>query len=163
MATGKKAFSGKSQASLIGAIMHSEPPPISSAPADDPAWRTWQGPDVPLAKDADERFQTAYDVRLQLQWIVEGGSAAGLSALWSHPRGCERLPGLGRRGCDRRRVLASVAYLAALRKSSAPSASEVAILEGVLIIDFLESHSIRISAFERVLIPPAICASGCAC
>ena len=30
MATGKKAFEGKSHASLISAIMSSEPPPISS-------------------------------------------------------------------------------------------------------------------------------------
>src|SRR6185503_17839804 len=30
MATGKKAFTGKSQASLIGAILHTDPPPISS-------------------------------------------------------------------------------------------------------------------------------------
>src|SRR3970282_2986775 len=29
MATGKKAFEGKSQASLIGAIMTSEPPPLT--------------------------------------------------------------------------------------------------------------------------------------
>ena len=35
MLTGKKAFEGKSQASLIGAIMKAEPRPISHAPADD--------------------------------------------------------------------------------------------------------------------------------
>ena len=34
MATGKKAFSGTSQASLISAIMATEPPPISRAAAD---------------------------------------------------------------------------------------------------------------------------------
>src|SRR5262245_26284516 len=38
MATGKKAFSGTSQASLIGAIMNSAPPPVSSiAPLSPPA------------------------------------------------------------------------------------------------------------------------------
>ena len=31
MVTGKKAFEGKSQASLIGAIMHAEPPPMSTS------------------------------------------------------------------------------------------------------------------------------------
>jgi Tol biopolymer transport system component len=79
MATGQKAFSGKTQASLIGAIMHSEPPSISSAkpmtpPVLDRVVRTC------LARDPDDRFQTAHDVRLQLQWIAEGGSAIGLPA-----------------------------------------------------------------------------------
>jgi serine/threonine protein kinase len=79
MATGKKPFSGKSQASLMGAIMHSEPPSVSSArpmtpPALDRVVKTC------LAKDPDDRFQTAHDVRLQLQWIEEGGSAVGLPA-----------------------------------------------------------------------------------
>ena len=33
-----------------------------------------------LAKDPDERWQTAHDVKLQLQWIAEGGSQAGIPA-----------------------------------------------------------------------------------
>jgi len=79
MATGRKAFSGKSQASLISSIMGSEPPAISSvAPMTPPAFdrvvRTC------LAKDADDRWQTAHDVMLELKWVAEGGSAAGLPA-----------------------------------------------------------------------------------
>jgi len=79
MATGQKAFSGRSQASLIGAIMHTEPPPVSTVqpmtpPALDRVVKTC------LAKDAEDRFQTAHDVKLQLQWIVEGGSLVGLPA-----------------------------------------------------------------------------------
>jgi serine/threonine protein kinase/Tol biopolymer transport system component len=79
MATAQKAFSGNSQASLIVAIMHSESPSISSAkpmtpPALDRVVKTC------LAKDPDDRFQTAHDVKLQLQWIAEGGSAVGLPA-----------------------------------------------------------------------------------
>jgi eukaryotic-like serine/threonine-protein kinase len=31
-----------------------------------------------LAKDPDERFQTAHDVKLQLKWIAEGGSQSGV-------------------------------------------------------------------------------------
>ena len=62
MATGKKAFSGNSQASLIGAIMHSTPPPVSSVatltpPALDRVISTC------LAKDPKERWHTAHDVR----------------------------------------------------------------------------------------------------
>ena len=33
-----------------------------------------------LAKDPEDRFQTAHDVKLQLEWIAEGGSQAGLPA-----------------------------------------------------------------------------------
>jgi Tol biopolymer transport system component len=79
MATGQKAFSGKSQASLISSIMGSQPPAIStispmSPPAFDRVVRTC------LAKDPDDRWQTAHDVMLELKWVAEGGSAAGLPA-----------------------------------------------------------------------------------
>jgi Tol biopolymer transport system component len=33
-----------------------------------------------LTKDPDERIQTAHDVKLELQWIAEGGSQAGVPA-----------------------------------------------------------------------------------
>ncbi len=79
MATGQKAFQGKSQASLIGSILKDEPPAVSSLapmtpPALDRVIKTC------LAKDAENRFQTAHDVKLQLQWIAEGGSQAGVPA-----------------------------------------------------------------------------------
>jgi eukaryotic-like serine/threonine-protein kinase len=79
MATGRKAFSGKSQASLISSIMGSEPPAVSTiAPMTPPAFdrvvRTC------LAKDPDDRWQTAHDVMLELKWVAEGGSAAGVLA-----------------------------------------------------------------------------------
>ena len=79
MLTGHKAFSGKSQASLIGSIMTSEPAPISSIqPMTPPAVdRLVKGC---LAKEPEHRWSTAHDVMLQLQWIAEGGSAAGLPA-----------------------------------------------------------------------------------
>ena len=74
MATGKKAFSGRSQASLISSIMGSEPAPVSTiAPTTPPAFdrvaRTC------LAKDPDDRWQTARDVGLQLQGIQQDRSA----------------------------------------------------------------------------------------
>jgi Tol biopolymer transport system component/predicted Ser/Thr protein kinase len=79
MVTGRKAFHGKSQASLIGAILRDQPPTLSEAapmspPALDRVVRTC------LSKDPEDRFQTAHDVKLQLQWIAEGGSQAGLPA-----------------------------------------------------------------------------------
>jgi eukaryotic-like serine/threonine-protein kinase len=79
MATGKRAFGGKSHASIVAAILASEPQPISSVrPMSPPALdRVVLGC---LAKDPDERWQTAHDVKLQLQWIAEGGSQAGIPA-----------------------------------------------------------------------------------
>ena len=77
MATGKKAFEGKSQASLIHSIMGIDPPPVSSLqsmtpPALDHVVKTC------LTKDPDGRWQTAGDVGRQLQWIAEAGSEGGL-------------------------------------------------------------------------------------
>ena len=79
MATGRKAFEGKSQASLIGSILRDEPAPISvvqpmTPPALDRVVKTC------LAKDPEDRWQTARDVLLQLKWIQEGGSLAGVPA-----------------------------------------------------------------------------------
>ncbi|HEY3124850.1 MAG TPA: protein kinase, partial [Thermoanaerobaculia bacterium] len=74
MATGQKAFSGRSRASLIGAILKDEPPPISAVqpmtpPALDRVVKTC------LAKDPEDRWQTARDVVLELGWIAEGSQA----------------------------------------------------------------------------------------
>jgi hypothetical protein len=79
MASGRRAFTGKSQASIVAAILASEPQPISavqpmSPPALDRVVKTC------MAKDPDERWQTAHDVKLQLRWIAEGGSQAGVPA-----------------------------------------------------------------------------------
>ncbi|MRR13476.1 serine/threonine protein kinase, partial [bacterium] len=79
MATGRKAFEGKSQASVIGSILKDQPPSVSSlAPMTPPALDRVVA--TCLAKDPEDRIQTAHDVRLQLQWIAEGGSQAGVPA-----------------------------------------------------------------------------------
>ena len=72
MTTGRRAFTGKSQASLIAAILTSDPPSISSLqpltpPALDRLVRRC------LVKDPDERWQSAHDLLAELKWIVEGG------------------------------------------------------------------------------------------
>jgi len=79
MATGRKAFTGKSQASLIGSILRDDPAPISEvSPMLPPALN--RVVKTCLAKDPEHRFQTAHDIKLQLEWIAEGGSQAGLPA-----------------------------------------------------------------------------------
>jgi Tol biopolymer transport system component/predicted Ser/Thr protein kinase len=78
MATGKRAFEGKSQASIIAKILETDPPPISSLqpmtpPALDRVVKKC------LAKEADDRWQSAHDVTDELKWIAEGGSQVGLA------------------------------------------------------------------------------------
>jgi eukaryotic-like serine/threonine-protein kinase len=78
MATGKRAFTGKSQASLVAAILASDPPPISSVqPMAPPALE--QVVKTALAKDPEDRFQSVHDLKLQLKWIAEA-SASRLAA-----------------------------------------------------------------------------------
>ncbi len=74
--TGKKAFEGKSQPHLIAAILSVDPEPVSkSQPAAPPALdfliRRC------LAKDPEQRLQSATDLVWELQWVAEGGSQAG--------------------------------------------------------------------------------------
>jgi Tol biopolymer transport system component len=76
MLTGKRAFEGKSQLSVASAVLEKDPEPISAAqPLTPPALEHLVG--ICLAKEPDERFQNAHDLKLQLQWIRAGGSQAG--------------------------------------------------------------------------------------
>jgi eukaryotic-like serine/threonine-protein kinase len=79
MATGKRAFEGKTKASLIASILDREPPPISQfQPLAPPALqRVIQ---VAMAKNPDDRWQSAHDLLLELRWIAEAGSQAGVAA-----------------------------------------------------------------------------------
>ena len=70
MLTGRKAFEGKTQASLIGAILEREPPAVSSIhsltpPILDRVVRRC------LAKDPEARWQSARDLHEELTWIAE--------------------------------------------------------------------------------------------
>jgi serine/threonine protein kinase len=70
---GKKAFEGKSQVSLIGAILEREPTPVSALqPASPPRL------DVVikrcLAKDPDERWHSAGDLAVGLQWLKDASA-----------------------------------------------------------------------------------------
>jgi len=76
MVTGRRAFEGKSQFSVLTAILEKEPERISAVQ-----------PTTPLAldqtihncleKNPDDRFQTAHDVKLQLAWMAKTDSQAG--------------------------------------------------------------------------------------
>jgi serine/threonine protein kinase len=74
MATGKRAFEGKTQSSIVGQILAVDPPLISAVqPMSPPALSRLVS--TCLAKDPDERFQTIHDVKLRLQEIVETATA----------------------------------------------------------------------------------------
>ena len=91
MATGRRAFTGSTQASLIGSILKEEPQPISSVqpmtpPALDRVVQTC------LRKDPDKRWQSAADMANELRWVAEGGSRAGVpAAVASRRRTRERI------------------------------------------------------------------------
>ncbi len=79
MATGRRAFEGKTRTSVIAAIVSVHPPPISTIasltpPALDHTVRRC------LEKEPDDRWQSAHDVASELQWIAEAGSQAGVAA-----------------------------------------------------------------------------------
>jgi eukaryotic-like serine/threonine-protein kinase len=79
MLTGKKAFEGKSRAVLMAAIMTAEPDPLLAAqpmvsPALDHVLKRC------LAKDPDDRWQTAHDLLLQLRWIAGSDPATPAAA-----------------------------------------------------------------------------------
>jgi eukaryotic-like serine/threonine-protein kinase len=70
--TGQRAFPGKSQLSVVSSILEKEPAAISTLkpltpPALEHAIRR------SLAKDPEERWQTARDLQLELKWIAETG------------------------------------------------------------------------------------------
>jgi serine/threonine protein kinase len=84
MVTGKRAFEGKTAATAMAAVLEREPAPICSMqpmtpPALERLIRTC------LAKDPDERWQTAHDVKLQLKQIAEGTSQASAPAMTITP------------------------------------------------------------------------------
>ena len=88
MATGKKAFAGSSQASLISSIMKEDPAAISALSPMSPAALDRVVRNC-LAKDPEDRWQTARDVGLQLQGIRDDRSASA-PAIVATPAGRRR-------------------------------------------------------------------------
>ena len=80
MVTGRKALTGSSDASLIAAILEKEPHPmLELQPMASPALERVMK--MCIAKDPEERWETAHDVVLQLKWISEAGTQTGVQAL----------------------------------------------------------------------------------
>src|ERR1700680_2588320 len=77
MATGKKAFEGKTSASVMAKILEVDPPSMASLQSETPPALDRVVKRC-LAKDRDDRWQTARDLEVELKWIAEGGSQVGL-------------------------------------------------------------------------------------
>jgi eukaryotic-like serine/threonine-protein kinase len=74
MATSKKAFEGKSQASLVAAILKEDPKPMREIqPLTPPILERLVK--TCLAKDPEDRWQNAHDITNELRWIAESSGA----------------------------------------------------------------------------------------
>ncbi len=120
-ATGRKAFSGSSRASLISSILRDEPKPPSRIEATSP-------PALDriigrcLAKDPEQRWQSAGDVALELEWLARGGAdePAAVPSLRGSSR--SRWPiGLAIAGL----LAAAIAAYVAVRRPTTPPRSPI--------------------------------------
>ena len=105
MVCGRRPFAGDSRASLMAAIVSAEPPSLSSLQPQAPASLERLIRRC-LAKDPDDRWQTARDLAAELRWIAEAGSGTATAAPGHHaPAAPRRALGRRRGRCaDRRRV-----------------------------------------------------------
>jgi serine/threonine protein kinase len=78
MLTGKRAFEGASAPSVIAAVLEREPAPLEVSPPLERVVRR------ALAKDPEQRFQTAREVKTVLEWAMapQAGGASGQSRRW---------------------------------------------------------------------------------
>jgi Tol biopolymer transport system component/predicted Ser/Thr protein kinase len=74
MLSGRKAFEGKTQASMIGAILRDDPPAIPTVPSASPLDRAVR---KCLAKDPEHRWRAAHDLHDELKWIADTGAESG--------------------------------------------------------------------------------------
>ena len=79
LATGKRAFEGKSQISVASAILERDPEPVRTGKPETPAALDLLIAGC-LAKDREERFQSAHDVWLELRAIAQAGPATVAAA-----------------------------------------------------------------------------------
>src|SRR6202140_3901939 len=80
MVTGKRPFAGKSQISLASSILENDPEPVSAIkPLTPSAFE--HVVTTCLQKNPEERFQSAHDIKLELQWIGADRSGPAVAAL----------------------------------------------------------------------------------
>jgi serine/threonine protein kinase len=75
MVAGRRAFHGATQAGLMSSILKDEPPPISSMSSVSPPILDFLVRKC-LEKDPDDRWQSARDLRSQLEWIQQSAASS---------------------------------------------------------------------------------------
>src|SRR5439155_4998039 len=89
MVTGKKAFDGANAASVIAAILGTQPPLPSTLRTLTPAALDRLALTC-LAKDPEERWQSARDVARELRWIAESRAQAPSVVGFARPQWSRR-------------------------------------------------------------------------
>ncbi len=90
MVTGTRAFAGTTAATVIGAILHTDPPPVSARQSLAPPLLDRVVARC-LAKNPDNRWQTARDLVLELQWITDHPAESATAGLSSARRPFSRI------------------------------------------------------------------------
>jgi Tol biopolymer transport system component len=140
---GKKAFEGKSQASLIGAILHADPPLlIALQPLAPPSLA--RVVHKCLRKDPDERWQSARDLFDELTWTAETASTPASAPPRAQNRWRERAGWLAA-------VLIAVGALMYVAATHQPTAS--AGMRVVLSVNAPEKTSFSGPAFATIPVP----------
>ena len=91
MLTGRRAFEGKTRASLIGAILKDEPPPVSRVQPVVPAALD-RIISTCLAKNPDDRYQSARDLVRDLTWVRSGSNDIVKAPTMTWPARSRRVP-----------------------------------------------------------------------
>ncbi len=85
MVAGKRPFSGKSQISLASSILESDPASVSTVKPQTPP--TFEHVIITcLQKNPEERYQSATDIKLELQWIATDKSASAPAVPLQQPQ-----------------------------------------------------------------------------
>jgi eukaryotic-like serine/threonine-protein kinase len=90
MLTGRTAFEGQTRASLLGAILKDEPPAVSRVRPVVPAALD-RIISTCLAKDPDDRYQTARDLLRDLRWVASGSSNDAVAQMIPPPARSNRV------------------------------------------------------------------------
>jgi serine/threonine-protein kinase len=117
MATGHRAFEGKTKLSVVSAILNHEPRPITALQSTLPSSLDYVIR-ICLAKDREERFQTAHDVKLQLNWLSQFGTTGAV------PQGKQIAPRGWRLAIGMAVTAVVVLVLLLVKLASPPASSE---------------------------------------
>ncbi len=121
MITGQRAFDGQSRASIVAAVLHTDPPSVSTTMAIAIPARLDRVIGKCLTKDPDGRWQSARDLADELRWIAEEKDVT--------PTTRTTAPLLGRGWVPAAAALAiAIAALAAWAWRSTPEATTLASL-----------------------------------